>query len=76
MSLPRRLFALSLRLILLVVIALALAGLYWKEPVDDLAVVFVVVKLSQPSAAECSIQRLEYMTGDRAIYDVDDACRN
>lgn len=37
--------------------------------------VWFVANLSQPSDLECATQQLEYSMGDRAAYDVDDACR-
>lgn len=40
-----------------------------------LAAAWFIYNLSQPSDLDCSIQRLEYSTGERAIYNVDDACR-
>ncbi len=39
------------------------------------ATVWFIYNMSQPTDAECAIQRLEYATGERAAYDVDDACR-
>lgn len=37
-------------------------------------VIFGLWRASQPSEFDCSIQRSEYLLGDRAAYDVDDAC--
>ena len=37
--------------------------------------IWVVYSLSQPSDADCAIQRLEFARGDRAAWDVDDACK-
>lgn len=38
------------------------------------AIVFIY-NLSQPSDFDCSIQRVEVATGDRAEWDLDDACK-
>lgn len=40
-----------------------------------LATVFVIVRISQPSEAECASQRVDYAVGDIELYEVDDACR-
>ena len=37
--------------------------------------IWFIYNLSQPSDLDCSLQRLEYATGDRPIYEVDDSCR-
>lgn len=37
--------------------------------------IWVIVDLSQPSDADCAIQRLESARGERASWDVDDACK-
>lgn len=39
------------------------------------AVIAVVYKVSQPSDLDCAIQRAEHATGERAAYEVDDACK-
>lgn len=39
------------------------------------AAVWFIYNLTQPTELDCSLQRLEYTTGDRPIYEVDDSCR-
>lgn len=39
------------------------------------ATIWVVYQASQPSDVDCAFQRLEVSTGERSVYQVDDACR-
>jgi uncharacterized membrane protein len=54
-GLPRLVVALTARLLVLLVLALALAGLSWKKPVDDLAVVFVVDESSSVNGSDAEV---------------------
>lgn len=40
------------------------------------ATIYIVYRWSQPSDLDCSLQRLEYTSGERSLYEVDKACRD